>query len=962
VAHSLRVGRSAYSSRLAIIADDAQTAARALTGEVTATARIDKTRAREAQVAWVFGGASGPSSSDVARLASAEPLFAAAWKEASDALDAHGGSAAPSCAAFAWGYALARTLAQAGVDPAMLCGLGVGELVCAVLTKALDLADAAGHAAAFGGAEYGGAYQSAPVALPQRAWISGRDGNWLTPERAIAGEHWSALPTSVPATQACAETLAAAGATIAVVMATDPSLPPEFAACGEVLACPIGGDPLRALQTVVAGLWCAGVDVRWSELTLSVTNGARRFVSLPGYPFARERFWLEPSPAPTAQVGDRARLDSPYGMTVTKTPSVDDWFYRQSWKRSAPVALLDQLDPSVQRGRFLVFADGGGLGRAVAAELIARRQEVVLVKAGDCFRAEGNGDFSLRPAAAPDLDELLKALPWRPTHVAHFLAVAPLGRSPAQDDELGAVSLLELVRALERTGVRELVNLTAFAAHAQDLTGAEPLAPRRIAAAGVCKCLPQDYKHMTAQFVDVELPALEPARLARQAAHLADELLAIAYDQLIAWRGDHRWVRAYPRDPLPAPTPQVAASVCAHAFCVIPSLDVGLACAHAFAVLGARRVTLVAPAQVVEPLAERVAAHMARADITVLVQAAAPSDGPALRAARREAEERFGPVTVVLHRGIDREAEFRFVGAVESGALCAELDAVAAQVAAWRTAFPESPGPRSLFCSSHLTVFAGIGKCEAFAAYALLDHLVATSAREHSVDVHVIDGEGWFEIAHDDDGLPVLPADAAANPAIMTDSELATVLARALTLPGLGQAVVTPMDVPAREDWVKRNILKHNRDNPSSVREQVKNGLHARAAGKDSDAELTAARTPTEAALAGIVAELTGEAVDNVHANLFDLGWDSLLVLEAVPRIRSDLKVDLPVRSLLEQASVAELAALIDGRLAEDASRADSLDENDLLERLLAEIESMSPAEVSAALAIEAPGMEGWCW
>ncbi|KFE71837.1 SDR family NAD(P)-dependent oxidoreductase [Hyalangium minutum] len=45
----------------------------------------------------------------------------------------------------------------------------------------------------------------------------------------------------------------------------------------------------------LAQLWISGVELPWASLHPA---GARRRVALPGYPFARERYWVEPAPAP----------------------------------------------------------------------------------------------------------------------------------------------------------------------------------------------------------------------------------------------------------------------------------------------------------------------------------------------------------------------------------------------------------------------------------------------------------------------------------------------------------------------------------------------------------------------------------------------------------------------------------------------------------------------------------------
>ncbi len=76
-------------------------------------------------------------------------------------------------------------------------------------------------------------------------------------------------------------------------------------------------------------------------------------------------------------------------------------------------------------------------------------------------------------------------------------------------------------------------------------------------------------------------------------------------------------------------------------------------------------------------------------------------------------------------------------------------------------------------------------------------------------------------------------------------------------------------------------------------------------------AGVSAPRTPTEATLAAIWAEVLGLPAVGVTDNFFALGGHSLLATQVVVRAREALKVDLPLRAIFQAPSVAELAALL---------------------------------------------------
>ncbi len=70
--------------------------------------------------------------------------------------------------------------------------------------------------------------------------------------------------------------------------------------------------------------------------------------------------------------------------------------------------------------------------------------------------------------------------------------------------------------------------------------------------------------------------------------------------------------------------------------------------------------------------------------------------------------------------------------------------------------------------------------------------------------------------------------------------------------------------------------------------------------------------TPTEKVLAQIWATILGLG-DQVgtHSNFYDLGGHSLLATQIVSRVREEFQVELPIRTLFEQPTVAGLARVI---------------------------------------------------
>ncbi|BCX68943.1 non-ribosomal peptide synthetase [Pseudomonas izuensis] len=80
--------------------------------------------------------------------------------------------------------------------------------------------------------------------------------------------------------------------------------------------------------------------------------------------------------------------------------------------------------------------------------------------------------------------------------------------------------------------------------------------------------------------------------------------------------------------------------------------------------------------------------------------------------------------------------------------------------------------------------------------------------------------------------------------------------------------------------------------------------------------ESIAPRNPLEAAVAKVWAEVLGRDSVGVEDNFFTLGGHSLLATQIVARLRAHFKLDLPLRVLFEQPTVALLALAIAARQA----------------------------------------------
>ncbi len=105
-----------------------------------------------------------------------------------------------------------------------------------------------------------------------------------------------------------------------------------------------------------------------------------------------------------------------------------------------------------------------------------------------------------------------------------------------------------------------------------------------------------------------------------------------------------------------------------------------------------------------------------------------------------------------------------------------------------------------------------------------------------------------------------------------------------------------------------------------------------------------APRTPVEAEVAAIWAEVLKVPKVGINDNFFDLGGHSLLATQILARLHERYPVDLPLRRLFETPTVAGLAAVIEEELLAQQDQEE-------LEALLKELEGLSEDEARDLLA-----------
>jgi acyl transferase domain-containing protein/acyl-CoA synthetase (AMP-forming)/AMP-acid ligase II/NADPH:quinone reductase-like Zn-dependent oxidoreductase/acyl carrier protein len=243
------------------------------------------------------------------------------------------------------------------------------------------------------------------------------------------------------------------------------------------------------------------------------------------------------------------RLDHDGRSSIPDKPA--EWLHELRWQ---PQPLPEATAAEALLGSWLIFADAGGTGDALAAELTTRGERCVVVRAGDAYERSDDLRFRLRPCQADDLQRLLAEAmpPGSPPcrGVVHLWSLdapalgddAPEALERAQD--LGCGSVLTLLQKLVRTGWPAAPQLWLVTRGAQ-VVGKDP-APVALAQSplwGMGRVLAVEHPEFHAVRID-----LDPAKESADVTSLVEEIYSRSAEDQVAFRGSGRHaLRLVPR-------------------------------------------------------------------------------------------------------------------------------------------------------------------------------------------------------------------------------------------------------------------------------------------------------------------------------------------------------------------------------------------------------------------------------
>ena len=698
----------------------------------------------------------------------------------------------------------------------------------------------------------------------------------------------------------------------------------------------MAGEPCgRALTQTVGRLWCEGIEIDWVKY---YQPEDRRRIPLPTYPFERQRYWVSTNGLPNA-----ATSSDPLALKDSR----EKWLYATNWKRTNPLP-RPELGNSSFAGGWLVFSEADGIGAELASRLRQSGQTVHEVRRDKVFHQNGTGSITLNAGNPEDYQRLLQSLgdnlPQRIIYAWDFSRDGELSPTAGFD------SLIYLAHAVASSEKAASVRLALVTSNLHRVLDEELRSDSEAAKLGIVHVLPKESPAVKCQNIDLDEQHLDTAKLAEQVlAEFANE----APDTIVAYRHGHRWLpiaeQASTKSGGGYQFQRGGVYVMTHAL-----QEIGFVLAEHLVREFECKVVMLARSffprpqeweQWVreqgddDPISRSIARLQGiRESLTVL--SADVSDPERLKQVKAQIKREVGAVQGVLH--LDKAAKTGLIlgkAMPPSDSLRNDL----AELAALEQTFGDE---LLVIFSSNLAESGGIGQVDQAARNAVIAHFAERRAATGRPTVALELGtRAWAEMAEenpDANSFLSQQLEEKRQRFGMTAQECVAALQCALSL-SIPDVIISTRDFNAlmeQQHLFTTDFFQQQIGNSGPSNSNGNGASHGR---PDVSTSYTAPRNEVETLLVELWQGTFRIQEIGVADNFFELGGHSLLAVQLLKNMNQTFSSKITLKDLFDGPTIAQLAAKISGAPADSDDAAE-------LEALLAEIESMSAADLRAEL------------
>jgi NAD(P)-dependent dehydrogenase (short-subunit alcohol dehydrogenase family)/acyl carrier protein len=522
----------------------------------------------------------------------------------------------------------------------------------------------------------------------------------------------------------------------------------------------------------------------------------------------------------------------------------------------------------------------------------------------------------------------------------------------------GFESLLFLAQALGEEPGTSPLRLGVVSNRMQAITGNEAIQPSKATLLGPCKVIPEEFPNIACRSIDIEL-ARENGPESEITGQLLAELTALSPDDVVAYRGKHRWVQTFESVRLGKATDDTPTFKENGVYLITGGLGgIGLAIAEHLAKSVRAKLVLLGRTEFpasdtwthwLETQADsdpvsmkiRTLETLKAAGAEVMVTSCDVADLEGMRVVVKRINQHFGKIDGVIHSaGVaggrliqlqTPEETSKVISPKARGTIV--LDAV----------LKDQAMDFFVLCSSLNGIQGVLGQVDYCGANAFLDAFAHAAGSRAGHKVVSINWDTWQEVGMAVNtvvprGMEEMKSESLKQGILSTEGIEVLTRIVSTNLPQVAVSTVSLLDVMERD----RNDATTAAEQATEDQQLEIGQVYARPSLVN---EYVAPVDDVELNLASTWQELLGVEQVGIHDNFFELGGHSLLAIQIVSRLRESFNIELSIRHFFESPTIAMLAQII------QRSRESASEENDQISRMVKLVEDLSEEEIAVLLA-----------
>ncbi|MGD1919481.1 MAG: acyltransferase domain-containing protein [Pleurocapsa sp.] len=749
---------------------------------------------------------------------------------------------------------------------------------------------------------------------PQIPLISNVTGTWISDTEATNPEYWGQhLRQTVKFTEGISEIVeepnrilleVGAGKTLSTLskqVSTQHSIlcslrhPKEKPAFNKE-----GWKDLSFILRTCGQLWLAGVKIDWDKLQ---TEKPFR-VSLPTYPFERQRYWIEAS-----------TTDFVLSSTTKQEPNSNSWFYLPSWSRTLSLPKLNSAELALKQYRWLIFQDGLGLGNSLQEKLVSSRHQVISIAQGNIFKVTDDNSITIDGDNYEQLFEYLNTQDFIPQQVIYLWELSG-EKLLSSEQNYNYAGLLSLVRTLGIQKLSNSIQLNIIVNNIHDIIGTEDFDLDRVSIEGVTKVINQEYPQMNCRLIDADVTQTKLNTDCLLSEVLTSSNLSIAY------RGSRRWKQTYESHVVDGDQTRLKQQ---GVYLIFGSVIEGLGLVFAKYLIDKFQGKLILIGKISQQ----------DLNIDCLTIEADINNKEAVEKAIAQAESSLGKIDGVFYSTPMTNQK--------SASIIADLN-----YSHWEYNYQTKINPLQVLAecltnkqldfvlvqSSLSSILGGLGLAAYAGANCYLDAFV--EQQNNFINLTPWFSVNWDACQTETEKQNNIGIGASLIEFSLTPQEVGEATEKILSLTSGSQVVVSKGDLQPRIDcWLKSTPEGNNTAQVNNIQQ------HSRPNISNEYVEPT---EEVEIAITEIWQQVLGIDRIGINDNFIELGGHSLLAIQTISRIRERFDVELPMSSILADApTVTNLSAIVIDKLPK-------VEELAIIDALLQEVQNMSPEEVKAEI------------